>query len=66
VTRPGHDYAVPEGSRVRRLETVALPISSSEIREQLGRGEQPASLPTAVLAYIRARGLYGSPGTGDQ
>jgi len=66
VTRPGHEYAVPEGSRVRRLETVALPISSSEIREQLGRGEQPASLPTAVLTYIRGRGLYGSPGTADQ
>lgn len=66
VTRPGHDYAVPEGARVRRLETVALPISSSEIREQLNRGEQPGSLPPAVLAYIRERRLYGSPGAEDQ
>jgi len=63
VTRPGHDYAVPDGARVRRLETVALPVSSSEIREQLGRGEKPGSVPPAVLAYIGERGLYGSPGT---
>lgn len=66
VTRPGHDYEVPEGARVRRLATVALPISSSEIREQLGRGEKPGSLPAAVLAYIGERRLYGSPGTANQ
>lgn len=66
VTRPGHEYAIPEGSRVKRLETVGLPVSSSKIREQLGRGECPATLPPAVLEYIRGRRLYGSPGAGDQ
>ena len=35
-------------------------ISSSEIREQLARGEQPRGvLPQAVLDYARAHGLYG-------
>ena len=35
VTRPGHHYATPPGARVHRLETVALPVSSSEIRRKL-------------------------------
>src|ERR1700689_2766159 len=29
VTRPGHTYLSPPGARVQRLETVALPVSSS-------------------------------------
>jgi len=58
VTRPGHDYESPPGARVHRLETVALPVSSSEIRAALARGETPAELPQAVLDYIRANGLY--------
>ena len=36
VTRPGHQYATPPGARVHRLETVALPVSSSEIRQKAG------------------------------
>lgn len=60
VTRPGHDYTCPEGARVRRLETVALPVSSSEIRHALARGETPPDLPPAVAAYIFERGLYGA------
>ncbi len=43
---------------------VSLPnISSSEIRERLGRGEDVTGLvPGAVLAHIRSRGLYeGAP-----
>jgi len=44
---------------VHRLETVALPVSSSEIRNALARGEKPPDLPEAVTEYIRARGLYG-------
>jgi len=58
VTRPGHDYESPPGACVHRLETVALPVSSSEIRAALARGETPAELPQAVLDYIRAHGLY--------
>jgi nicotinate-nucleotide adenylyltransferase len=58
VTRPGHQYLSPPGARVHRLETVALPVSSSEIRAALARGETPAELPQAVLEYIRANGLY--------
>jgi nicotinate-nucleotide adenylyltransferase len=60
VTRPGHVYSPPAGARVHRLETVALPVSSSEIRQELARGEAPAGLPPSVLDYIRARGLYGA------
>ena len=58
VTRPGHDYDAPAGARVHRLETVALPVSSSSIRDRLAAGADPAELPPAVLAYIRERGLY--------
>ena len=59
VTRPGHGYESPPGARVHRLETVALPVSSSEIRERLARGEMPEEVPDAVGAYIREQGLYG-------
>ena len=59
VARPGHAFTSPPGARVHRLETVALPVSSSEIRSALARGETPAEVPGAVLDYIRANGLYG-------
>lgn len=58
VTRPGHTYRSPEGARVHRLETVALPVSSSEIRQELSQGRTPAALPASVAAYIHQRGLY--------
>jgi nicotinate-nucleotide adenylyltransferase len=60
VARPGHLFTSPPGARVHRLETVALPVSSSEIRQALARGETPAELPKAVLDYIHAHGLYRS------
>jgi len=60
VTRPGHQYATPPGARVHRLETVALPVSSSDIRRQLARGIVPPELPEAVGRYIAERGLYQS------
>lgn len=60
VARPGHIYMAPEGARVHRLETIALPVSSSEIRYALARGENPPDLPQSVTDYIRARGLYGA------
>jgi len=62
VTRPGHDYSTPDGARVRRLDTLALPVSSSDIRARLAAGELPAELPPRVADYIRARGLYNWPG----
>lgn len=61
VTRPGHDYTTPAGARVHRLDTLALPVSSSEIRQQLGQGVVPAELPPAVAEYIRERRLYSIP-----
>ena len=58
VTRPGHEYEVPKGAKVRRLETLALPVSSSEIRRKLAAGEVAEELPAGVAEFIRARGLY--------
>ncbi len=60
VTRPGHHYESPPGARVHRLETVALPVSSSEIRAALARGEMPSEVPKRVAEYIRENGLYSS------
>ena len=59
VTRPGHRYSAPPGARVHRLDTLALPVSSSEIRSKLGRGEIPAELPREVARFIVERELYG-------
>lgn len=61
VSRPGHDYEVPEGAAVERLETVDLPYSSSAIRRALAAGERPREVPEAVLDYIYERRLYGVP-----
>jgi nicotinate-nucleotide adenylyltransferase len=58
VARPGHQIASPAGARVHRLDTVALPVSSSEIRKELARGQSPVELPPAVADYIRAHRLY--------
>jgi nicotinate-nucleotide adenylyltransferase len=58
VTRPGHDYAAPPGARVHRLETVALPVSSSDIRRQLALGILPPDVPESVARYISTHQLY--------
>jgi len=58
VTRPGHEYEIPPGAKVRQLETLALPVSSSEIRRKLAAGEAAEELPPEVADFIRARGLY--------
>ena len=58
VARPGHEIVHPAGARVYLLDAVELPVSSSEIRWALARGEAPAELPLAVLDYIRANHLY--------
>jgi nicotinate-nucleotide adenylyltransferase len=58
VSRPGHRYAVPEGARVHVLDTLQLPVSSSEIRTRLASGDDQVDEPAAVLQYIRERNLY--------
>jgi nicotinate-nucleotide adenylyltransferase len=58
VTRPGHNYTTPVGARVNRLDTVALPVSSSDIRHRLAAGQIPPQLPSSVAAYIADKGLY--------
>jgi nicotinate-nucleotide adenylyltransferase len=58
VTRPGHHYTAPPGARVHRLDTVALPVSSSDIRQRLAAGQIPPQLPSTVADYIASKGLY--------
>jgi nicotinate-nucleotide adenylyltransferase len=58
VARPGHRFHCPPAARVHRLETVALPVSSSEIRQALSRGETPEGVLPEVLAHIRDNHLY--------
>ncbi len=58
VTRPGHEYSTPPGGIVERLEIAALPVSSSEIRDRLRRGERPEAMPEQVLDYIESHSLY--------
>lgn len=60
VTRPGHEYHAPAGARVHTLETLALPVSSSEIRQQLAAGMEPEDLPPVILEHIRRNRLYGT------
>ncbi len=51
VGRAGH----PDGAGAPALP----PVSSTEVREKLGRGEDVSALvPRTVLDYIRQRGLY--------
>jgi nicotinate-nucleotide adenylyltransferase len=58
VSRPGHQYHIPPEVRVCRLDTLELPVSSSEIRRVLAAGGRPAEVPGPVLDYIVQRGLY--------
>ncbi len=48
------------GARVHVLEDFEEPVSATELRARLARGEPVADrLPPAVDAYIRRHGLYG-------
>lgn len=60
VSRPGKSYEAPAGVRFERLDSVAFPVSSSEIRQSLALGERPSAVPPRVLEYIREHALYGS------
>lgn len=61
VSRPNAVYEAPAEVRYDRLDTLSLPISSSEVRAALAGGRRPAELPESVLAYIEERGLYRVP-----
>jgi nicotinate-nucleotide adenylyltransferase len=58
VSRPGHIYDIPPEARVQRLDTVDLPISSSEIRRKLAAGKMALDVPAQVLGYIQRERLY--------
>lgn len=58
VARPGHEYGVPAGAKVHRLDSLSLDVSSSEIRRRLASGEDVAELPERLREYVRERGLY--------
>lgn len=58
VSRPGYTCPTPDGARVHLLETLALVISSSEIRRRLEAGGEVPELHPAVFRYIREQGLY--------
>jgi len=60
VERPGRQYRVAKNAIVHRLDGLALPISSSGIRERLASGEPTPELPAEVRKYIEDRGLYGA------
>jgi nicotinate-nucleotide adenylyltransferase len=60
VTRPGARYDAPPNARVRELNGLDLPVSSSAVREGIARGASDLPIPPAVLWYIRERGLYGA------
>jgi nicotinate-nucleotide adenylyltransferase len=67
ATRPGYDREQLEAvlarlerpDRVELFDIPALPVSSSEIRARLARGESARGLvPKVVADVIEARGLY--------
>ena len=58
VSRPGHLYNIPPETRVERLDTVEVPVSSSEIRRKLAAGETNLDVPPKVLGYIEKQRLY--------
>jgi len=60
VSRRGYLYGIPEGARVQRLDTLDLPVSSSDIRTRLAAGDDRVDAPPAVLDYIRKRNLYSN------
>ncbi|MFM7535504.1 MAG: nicotinate-nucleotide adenylyltransferase [Acidimicrobiales bacterium] len=62
VDRPGHTSVLPEGLAWIRVEVPHLEVSSSDLRARVLDG-RPLEflLPDAVIAEIRARGLYRGP-----
>jgi nicotinate-nucleotide adenylyltransferase len=55
VARPGWSI----DAKARMIDMPPLPISASDIRARIARGEDvSAMLPPAVLGYIKQKGLY--------
>jgi nicotinate-nucleotide adenylyltransferase len=67
VSRPGADPgAAPPEARVHWLNDLQVPVSSTEIREQLRTGADVSdALPPPILKYIHDHGLYGAQPTSD-
>jgi nicotinate-nucleotide adenylyltransferase len=64
-TRPGFDLP-PTDDRVTFFEIEPVPVSSTELRERLDRGEDVQELvPPGVWDMIERGGLYGRPGYTD-
>ncbi len=67
-TRPGHTYdelntvlAHLPADRVELFETAPVPVSSSDVRARVARGEPIADLvPPAVALLVEERHLYGN------
>jgi nicotinate-nucleotide adenylyltransferase len=60
VSRPGSSYHDPPGVQASHLSNIALPVSSSQIRQDLAAGLRPEAVPETVLEYILKNGLYGT------
>ena len=54
--------ALPQG-RLHILQAAPLPISSSQIRQQLATEHSSPDIPPAVLSYIQQHQLYCHIGT---
>ena len=60
VSRPGATVRVMPETRVHTLNELALPVSSTSIRDRLIKGEPTPELPDVVRQYIDEHHLYGS------
>jgi len=58
VTRPGHEIVEIPGATAHRLETVAVPYSSSGIRAALAAGRRPDGLALPVYQFVQQHHLY--------
>ncbi|HTS28894.1 MAG TPA: nicotinate-nucleotide adenylyltransferase [Bryobacteraceae bacterium] len=58
VSRPGHLYDAPRGVAIERLDSMEIPISSSDVRRAIAANEYTDAIPPRVLAYIRSQHLY--------
>lgn len=48
-----------QGRTIQYLADLEMPVSSSQLRQALARGERSTMLPPAVLTYISEHHLYG-------
>ena len=60
VSRPGHEYEIPPGARVHPLDSLALNVSSTQVRRDIAVTGWAPYLHADVLAYITEHRLYAS------